>query len=465
MATVRGIVGASTMILGVLAAGCGSGGTKPPAGCSAGTHADGSGACVDDPAYDIVKSQSAAQHWKGSASNAPAYELQFALTSADGANPAGTGFMKYSSGDVAKFTLAEGPDPAAIQITGGPNGLTQLTSISANGGHFTATEFSCTVTDSSGSPGASFSLVSGSLGGSMNAATAIAKGQTYPTNLIVDATNAYWTTQDGAIRSVPLGGGTVLTLASGFAAGSNFGFIGGPAQDDAKLYWTSSRTNPPDAGVYALTKNGGTVAAPIVSTTQFIDMNNPEPRFGSIVQGGNELYFSLGAPTQSIVTATTAGANPTAFKAPTDTPGAPFFAITSTTLYFVTTNGLQAMSRKDGSVMQMAAPGGNPSVPSPVAVDANNVYWSNGVNLTKTPINGGPSVVLVAAAAGRIVVDANSVYFTTTGRVSSVPISPPNAPTMATIVTSGNSVEGLAVDASHVYWADYMGGTIYSLPK
>jgi hypothetical protein len=61
----------------------------------------------------------------------------------------------------------------------------------------------------------------------------LARDQRTAIALAVDAKNAYWTTDDGFVRSVPFAGGEVKTLASG--QGELFGMV----LAGTHLYWTS----------------------------------------------------------------------------------------------------------------------------------------------------------------------------------------------------------------------------------
>ena len=69
--------------------------------------------------------------------------------------------------------------------------------------------------------------------------TTLASGQNDPGSLVVDGTHVYWVTTavpsyDGTVNEVPLGGGSVTTLASGQNDPSSL------AVDGTHVYWAHS---------------------------------------------------------------------------------------------------------------------------------------------------------------------------------------------------------------------------------
>jgi hypothetical protein len=95
------------------------------------------------------------------------------------------------------------------------------------------------------------------------------------------------------------------------------------------------------------------------------------------------------------------------------------------------------------------------------AIDASKVYWgtSNGSGaVMMVPLAGGMPTTLSATAFAptNLVVDATGVYAITSPSIVKVPLgggSPVN-------VAQGNEPAGIAMDATHLYWTDYGGGSI-----
>jgi hypothetical protein len=107
-----------------------------------------------------------------------------------------------------------------------------------------------------------------------------------------------------------------------------------------------------------------------------------------------------------------------------------------------------------------------------VAVDASDVYFTNGT-VSKVPRTGGAPIVLVPAPTGgfgcdgALVASATDLYWVghcsgfggTSGALSSVPIAGGAAVAIDPAAPGG---EAIAIDAANVYWAS--GGMIRSLP-
>jgi hypothetical protein len=110
--------------------------------------------------------------------------------------------------------------------------------------------------------------------------------------------------------------------------------------------------------------------------------------------------------------------------------------------------------------------------PANVAVDANNVYWTDTAGVNSVPLAGGTPTLLAAAYsdANNLAVDANNLYFTvwtSTGTVVAVPIEGGPATTLA---SNQPNPWGVAVHAGTVFWTNAgsvsreLPGTVMSSP-
>jgi sugar lactone lactonase YvrE len=220
----------------------------------------------------------------------------------------------------------------------------------------------------------------------------------YPSRLVVDASNVYWTEEFlGTVMKVPTGGGTSTVLASQQA------YPNGIAQDANNVYWVNA-----GGTVMKVSKNGG---APT-----------------TLVSGAyNPIYL----------------------------------AVDDTSVYFtsLSTSSVYKVSKNGGPLTTLAA--NQSSAPNGIALYAANVYWVNDYYngatgaVWKISKLGGTPTMLAPDGGQEIAVDATSVYWAniTVGTIKKVPLAGGGAITLV----SGQGPQGLAVDATGVYWTNNPG--------
>jgi sugar lactone lactonase YvrE len=103
-----------------------------------------------------------------------------------------------------------------------------------------------------------------------------------------------------------------------------------------------------------------------------------------------------------------------------------------------------------------------------IAVDDTSVYWIIPGGIRKIARDGGTAVAIGAQSARDLAVDPSGVYLTSSGLGSGggeVVRMGLDGEAPVTLASGLNDPQGIALDATHVYWTDKGGGTVMKVPR
>jgi hypothetical protein len=289
----------------------------------------------------------------------------------------------------------------------------------------------------------------------------LASGLNGPTDLVVDASNVYWTEFDGGtVSTTSINSGPVSTLASEVTG--TVSYPSGIAIDSTNVYWVESGRGE----IKSVPKGGGMV------TTVTSGLNWP-----SILklQSGSLYCVELGAIVKVDISSGTT-TTLVIWTTPHFTGDAGDIAVDATSLYWTDIYGgaIKKVSINGGIITTLATGLYNPG---PIAIDSSNVYWAepNDVDpfgkIKKTSINGGTETVLAIYSFNRakLAVDSGYVYWIDSDgengwSVGKVHISGGEIAILARgqFVNGSSSAQALAIDSSSIYWI--LSGGIYYPP-
>ena len=218
----------------------------------------------------------------------------------------------------------------------------------------------------------------------------------YPSALAVVSGEVYWADEviQGAVSRIPVGGGASIPVASDVAYPTTLTANGGV------LYFTLLSTTSDSAGaVLSVPVGGGTVAT--LASQQEIDEGEPS----SIAVGGGNVYWTTYS---DIVSAPVGGGPATTFASQ---QYASAVTADAQNVYWASSwqEAILKQPAGGGSAVTLAS---GQYYPNAIAVDATNVYWTSGQGgagtVMSVPIGGGTPVTLASNQAYPAAVALNS---------------------------------------------------------
>jgi len=264
---------------------------------------------------------------------------------------------------------------------------------------------------------------------------------------------------DGRVMKVPVDGGAPVTLASGFSGGPPGGALGGIAVNTSSVYWISQGYAPPGCtpcffgGVGQVPLGGGSV-----TTLAAIG--------GSAIAVDRTSVYYYGVRTSplpwvgEVVAAPLDGGSPSTLALAS--PGA--IAVDSTNVYWTDGAALAVLKVRlgGGTPTTLASVQGSPGR---IAVDATSVYWTDGTcpsdggtcngAVMKVSLGGGaPATLASGNTPTGIAVDGTTLYWTDS-RDGTVMMVPLGGGSPATLASGQSQPWSIAVDATSVYWGNF----------
>jgi hypothetical protein len=280
--------------------------------------------------------------------------------------------------------------------------------------------------------------------------------------LTVDSTNVY-AAAESDIFEVPIKGGTPVTLATITQNQS----IGGLAVSGARVYWAetdfSGMTN--QLLILSVPVGGGTVAT-VATTAGFataLAIDDGNVYWATTSTGGASCSTSACSTLSSVPLA---GGTPQTLTASAGNPA--LLAFDDASVYWTTADGRVLKEPKAGGSITTLADFESVRFTG-LGLEGSSLYWAeSGGDIYATPIGGGTSKPLEigidsiqAAAVGADGVYWVSTTYTDTGETSSIARTPLDGGATQDLWPLGSdSANAMAVDSTSIYVSTYMGGLV-----
>ena len=284
-----------------------------------------------------------------------------------------------------------------------------------------------------------------------SAGTDIAVAPAFPTTVVTDGTKVFWT-DSAALHSVPLAGGAMTTLASSLP------LSGGLSVDSTRVAWTERPGSTPFSGaIRAVPKAGGTVTTLVA--------NAASPRVVALISNGDLIYADgvidfLPSSVSGIYRRTAAG-NVTTLISGVAGPGP--IAVDAANVYVSEGWWIKRVPRAGGAASLVSQ--ANFDVTS-LDIDGTHVYWDEEDlgTVRKAPLAGG-APTLLGSGNGRpfdLRVNGSTVYWLLgLDRLLKVPAA---GGAVATVAGSLQAAEALAVDGSYAYFTESDAARVSRVP-
>jgi len=244
---------------------------------------------------------------------------------------------------------------------------------------------------------------------------------------------------DGAVFTIPKGGGAPKALASGLFLADHI------AVDAASVYYSHSKH---DAGKVhnILSRVAKSGAAPA-------DMVDGDRSIEALAVDGTAVFFAAGQAGGRIMKLDKAGGVPVELAASQSNPRG--MVLDADSVYWISIEAsgrtIRKVAKSGGATTDLASAGA-PTADEHLGIDATGVYYRDGARLMSVPKAGGAPAQVTDHVA-EFAVDGETVYFTQTNDIYLMKLSRTDPKPSAVAYDPGAFPSGISFDATSVYWS------------